>query len=312
MSGEKNLTLQCMEIWGGNHLTEEYVSLAGLDAWVLSRPHGNATDGGDVHFVSSCATGRITRMLIADVSGHGEDVASIAEELRFLMRRYVNYISQDRFLAEVNSQFMQRSSQGRFATAVAMTYFSPTNELVVCNAGHPRPIVYRQASSRWEVMQQQHPEQNNPVNIPLGVTHDVDYVPVQTRLSLGDRLLCYTDSLTEARYPDGSFFGEQGLCDLLNSLSIDDENDFIQLLLDGIAEKTGTPLKHDDLTVMLMKPNINHYKVPLSVRMKAPLLMMKGMAKSLVSKEYPMPLAEMTVKNIGGALLDVFNRARLR
>lgn len=312
MNTENNLTLQCMEIWGGNQHTEQCVSLAGLDAWVYSRPHGDATDGGDVHYVSSCATGRITRMLIADVSGHGELVAGIAEDLRFLMRRYVNYISQNRFLAEVNNQFMQRATEGRFATAVAMTYFSPTNELVICNAGHPRPVVYRQATGKWEVIQHPDNVQNSPVNIPLGVTDDVSYIPVQTRLSLGDRLLCYTDSLIEARFPDGRLLGEDALCELLNCLSIDNEKNFISMLLNSITEKTGAALEHDDLTVMLMKPNINHYKVPLAVRMKAPLLMVKGIAKSMVSADYPLPRAEMTLKNIGGALLDVFNRARLK
>ena len=61
--------------------------MAGLDAWVFSRPYGNASGGGDVYYVSSCATGRITRLLVADGAGvlvtdlDGQACAALAKEL---------------------------------------------------------------------------------------------------------------------------------------------------------------------------------------------------------------------------------------
>ena len=51
-------TGEAMEVWGGNQPADSGVIMPGLDAWVYSRPHGEATAGGDVHYVSSCATGR--------------------------------------------------------------------------------------------------------------------------------------------------------------------------------------------------------------------------------------------------------------
>src|SRR5688500_12623820 len=42
--------MQCMEVWGGNQAVETSVTMAGLDAWVYSRPYGgDAAGGGDVH-----------------------------------------------------------------------------------------------------------------------------------------------------------------------------------------------------------------------------------------------------------------------
>src|SRR5205809_333204 len=82
--------MQCMEVWGGNQIVDNGVNMPGLDAWVYSKPYGDAAGGGDVHYVSSCATGRIMRLLVADVSGHGSAVSSVAGQLRALMRRYVN------------------------------------------------------------------------------------------------------------------------------------------------------------------------------------------------------------------------------
>ena len=56
-----------MEVWGGSQLTARGVELGGLDAWVYSKPFGHAKRGGDVYYASSCATGRISRLLLADV-----------------------------------------------------------------------------------------------------------------------------------------------------------------------------------------------------------------------------------------------------
>ena len=69
--------MQCMEVWGGNAATSRNSRMPGLDIWVYSQPHEQSNVGGDIHYVSSCATGRITRLLLADVSGHGAGVAEV-------------------------------------------------------------------------------------------------------------------------------------------------------------------------------------------------------------------------------------------
>ena len=56
--------MQCMEVWGGSQLTSCGVEFGGLDAWVYSKPFGQAQSGGDVYYASSCATGRISRYLL--------------------------------------------------------------------------------------------------------------------------------------------------------------------------------------------------------------------------------------------------------
>src|SRR5688572_6077405 len=104
--------MQCMEVWGGNAAVDSGVVMAGLDAWVYSRPYHGNDAGGDVHYVSSCATGRINRLLLADVSGHGAAVGGVATGLRGLMRRYINFIDQTRFVGEINRAFTALSEGG--------------------------------------------------------------------------------------------------------------------------------------------------------------------------------------------------------
>jgi phosphoserine phosphatase RsbU/P len=143
-------TMACSEVWGGNGAADSSLVLPGLEGGVVSRPHRNAPSGGDVHYVSSCGTGRITRVMLVDVSGHGEAAANVAEFLRLVMQRYVNHIAPNKLATDLNQRLSTSKQRGgRFATAIIMTFFSPTGDLNLRNAGHPPPMLYRKASGRW-------------------------------------------------------------------------------------------------------------------------------------------------------------------
>jgi hypothetical protein len=58
-----------------------------------------------LHCVSSCATGRISPLLLADLSGHGQFVASTAVDLRPLMRRFVNRLDQKEFVCFTSAKW---------------------------------------------------------------------------------------------------------------------------------------------------------------------------------------------------------------
>ena len=260
--------MQCMEIWGGNQSVDSQVAMAGLDAWVHSRPFGQATaqtassGGGDVHYVSSCASGRITRLLVADVSGHGESVSSIALQLRTLMRRYVNYINPAKFMEAMNQRFTTLTEVGCFATAIVATYYAPTRTLSLGNAGHPAPLIYRASTASWSLLMR--PDDKNQQadtrlqsELPLGVVERVAYEPFQVSLHRGDLVLCYTDSLIEARGPghDGKMLGTQGLLNVVQSLPVSPPDGFIPSLIGVIEKMAPDNLRHDDVTALLFTPN---------------------------------------------------------
>src|SRR4051812_19266445 len=231
MSTEQTMT--CMEVWGGSDAADAAVTLAGLDAWVYSRPYEQAAAGGDVYYVSACATGRINRLLIADVAGHGERVRAVAIPLRDLMRKYVNFLDQSRFVISMNGQFVECSAAGCFATAVVTTFFAPTRTLSVCNAGHPPPLIWRSATGQWTFLDGATGDVANVTstlepattggNIPLGIVDLDDFDQFDVPLDVGDLVLVYTDSLMEAKAPDGEMLGLPGLLTLV-SKSCDPSN----------------------------------------------------------------------------------------
>ena len=88
--GQRPHQLACMEVWGGTRQVRLEVRLSGLAAWVYSMPIESSTGGGDVHYLSVCNAGLVSRIALADVSGHGPEVNTVAQLLLRLMHRYIN------------------------------------------------------------------------------------------------------------------------------------------------------------------------------------------------------------------------------
>ena len=241
-----------MEVWGGNQRADRYLEMPGLEAWVYSEPHEQAEGGGDVYYVSSCASGRITRILLADVSGHGIDASKLAIDLRGLMRRNINIIQQNRFVAEMNKQFADAASDSRFATAVVCSYFSPKRRLTLCNAGHPEPLCLQLHEGNWAPISQ--PSHTRELSdFPLGVVDETSYTQSVVTLSAGDLVLLFSDAFVEAVDANGNLLGTAGLLEIIRGLAAIQPSEFISLLINEIKKLDSSNLSTDDATVLLIR-----------------------------------------------------------
>lgn len=215
----ENHMLQCMEIWSGSKSIENVVSSPGMDGWIYSQPYHGQASGGDVHYLSLCVGGIVTRVVLADVAGHGELVASTSKALRGLLRRFMNVKQQNRLVAEINNEFTRNESDGRFATAIVMTFLSHKHKLLLTNAGHPRPLLYRCASGEWTFLDESSldfPETAG--NFPLGIVDDSTYQHFELDIHANDWLLLYTDALTEVADASDQQLGESGLKEIVCTL----------------------------------------------------------------------------------------------
>lgn len=246
--------LQCMEVWSGSKSIEKVVSSPGVDAWIFSRPYHGQASGGDVHYLSLCVGGIVTRLVLADVAGHGELVASTSHALRRLLRRFMNVKQQDRLVAELNSEFTRNGSEGRFATAIVATFLSHKHKLLLTNAGHPRPLVYRTSSREWSFLDDSLLDSSvDAPNFPFGIVGDSTYEHFELDIRTGDWLLLYTDALTEAADATESLLGEQGLKKIVCSLDVQSSPaELGQALLQGVVAYSDV-LDSDDTTIIAMK-----------------------------------------------------------
>lgn len=247
--------MKCMEVWGGNASIDRSFSVTGLRVWLYSCAHGQSEQGGDVYYISACASGRITRLLLADVSGHGSAVAGIATGLRDLMRRNISLIRQTRFVHEMNQQFAKLADTANFATAIVCTYFSPTRTLQFCNAGHPVALLYRAKERRWIAAAEcaTVASKQGLADTPLGVSDRARYSESKIKLDPGDRMLCVSDAFTEASDRDGKLLGSAGLLRIVARLNAASADQIIPSLVAHISDLHAGNLQQDDATALLFE-----------------------------------------------------------
>ncbi|MGW3071601.1 PP2C family protein-serine/threonine phosphatase [Kitasatospora sp. NPDC001132] len=164
--------------------------------------------GGDA-FDHSVAGGRL-HMSVFDAMGH--DLASGgASSVALAACRSTRRAGGDlAAIAQAIDRTLGRWIPERLLTAVVADLDSATGELTWVNCGHPTPLLIRGRHVVAGALRRR-PE------LPLGLGyHDRGPQAVHhTRLQPGDRVLIYTDGVTDARSPTGDVFGEERLTDTL-------------------------------------------------------------------------------------------------
>ena len=180
----------------------------------VSAPIELGQDGGDIHYLSVCGQGVLSRVALADVSGHGRAVTAAAERLLGLMRRHINQTEQRNFLHELSDALHKASNTEdvTFATALVIGFDSSSGQLVFTNAGQPPPLWYRAHDRRWTWLRPSSADMSRAVGLPLGMDFfGSEYSDTVIELGVGDVLVCYTDGLSEAADSTGHQIGEEFL-----------------------------------------------------------------------------------------------------
>ena len=244
--------MTCTEIWGGTRHSDRFLQTRGMDIHVFSEPYRDHEAGGDIHFVATCGSGHITRLLLADVSGHGAWIAELADKLREMLKRHIHTVDNSDLARALNDEFAGLAEGGRFATAIIASYFAPTDQLIVVNAGHPRPLWRRADMGDWRLLTDDAaaPESAAPENLPLGIISGTDYRQFVVNLAPHDRVVLYSDALAEAAAPDGAQLGEQGLLKAAASEDGGDLRSLTDRLLRAAADHRAGPPADDDATLL--------------------------------------------------------------
>ena len=243
-----------MEIWGGTQAADAGLSVPGMEGWVACRPFRGDAGGGDIHYVSLCGHGMLSRFLVADVSGHGQAVSALAEQLRGLMARYVDIPDQTDFVKNLNDGFADLAEDGKFATAVVASYLSWEHRLDICNAGHPHPLWYSAADDHWHRLHDETAVSHDVIrNLPLGVLEQSHYEQFTVSLGKGDLVVVYTDSLIEATSPQGAALKESGLLEMARHVGIDGgPRKFCHGLLAKVLDYADRGRLNDDMTFLAL------------------------------------------------------------
>jgi sigma-B regulation protein RsbU (phosphoserine phosphatase) len=172
--------------------------------------HGETTPAGAVggdYFGVWQPTSYSLHLCVADVSGKGTPGALIAAMLYASVSTLSSSgSSPDLILREVENMLAQQLTDGHYITIFYATLDLNTCVLEYVNAGHCPPILQRADGSMEQLM---------ATRTVLGLVFDAEFKRERVALRPGDRLVLYTDGITEANDGSGEEFGVERLVEAL-------------------------------------------------------------------------------------------------
>jgi sigma-B regulation protein RsbU (phosphoserine phosphatase) len=182
-------------------------------------------------------------VLVADVSGHGIPAAIVASMVKIALA------VQEGEIADPGAVLtrMNRALYGRFELAYVTAVFAlidpAAGTLTYASAGHPSPLL-RHSDGRLESLDER--------GIVLGFMPDASYASAIVRgIVPGDRVVFYTDGITEAARADGEFLGDREFQRLIAAGQAQPAGPFMSTLVDAARQWGGADFA-DDVTVVVV------------------------------------------------------------
>jgi sigma-B regulation protein RsbU (phosphoserine phosphatase) len=212
------------------------------DGWVSGTIIPSLEVSGDYYDLLERKDGRLG-VALADVSGKGMPAALIMASLRAAFRVSAARSDDPGALnAELNAFLEGCLRETEFATGV-LGFLDPENRSFhYSNAGHNPPLLmHTDGSYQWL----------DVGGTILGAFPNQVYAAERVPLKPGDRLVLYTDGLTESHKGDDVEFGNDRFVDLVRSVITKTPREIRDAIVARVEAWAGTPLP-DDLTVLVI------------------------------------------------------------
>ncbi len=181
--------------------------------------------------------------MVGDITGKGVAASMLMAHLHAIFRSLAPSMrSVTELVAGANRVFCQGTISSYFATLVC-GHFNRDGEVEICNAGHCYPLhTGHDGVARLE-----------STGLPLGLFAEGEYGSQKLRLAHGDRLVLYTDGLSESFNGAGEQYGTARLTALLERQGGLPAKELLAAILEDVQGfRSGKP-KSDDLTVMTIR-----------------------------------------------------------
>ena len=214
------------------------------DGWLVAAGSSQACFqvGGDYFDVVEIAPDRWGAVL-ADVSGKGVSAALMTSLLQgAFFSAAAGQQSLSESVARINRYVSERSRHARFATAFCIV-LNRDGAATWVNAGHCAGLLAR-ASGEIDWLK--------PTSPPIGLFAEAEFPSEKLQLASGDRLVIYSDGVSEAASFSNDRFGEQRLGDLVKANHTLPPADLHRRLIDEVAAFTQGAEQADDLTLLIL------------------------------------------------------------
>ena len=200
--------------------------------------------GGDYYDFLPLEDGRVA-LVIADVSGKGVGAALLMSAFRAsLMSQDLRHEPIATVLARLNRFLHHSVEPGKFVTAFLGVLDGASGRLVYSNAGHNAPLV---VSADGTVARLE------AGGLILGILEEAGYETGEATLVPGDRLVLYTDGVTEAMDEHDEQWGEERLVELVRSGAGLDSAALVGRIVEAVRRFEGDRGASDDVTLIVAR-----------------------------------------------------------
>jgi serine phosphatase RsbU (regulator of sigma subunit) len=199
--------------------------------------------GGDYYDVIPAGPHAWTAV-VADVSGKGVSSALLASLLQgaFLAVSHGDTALHKR-LERINEFLNERTAGEKYAT-VFYCLLERGGRLHYVNAGHCPPLIVRQAGGI---------ESLAATGPPVGLIESAEFEVGETALAAGDKIVVYSDGVTEAQSLQGEFFGRQKLRQVVAEHHADSCRALHEAIAGAVAAFTESAPQADDITLVVIE-----------------------------------------------------------
>jgi phosphoserine phosphatase RsbU/P len=163
--------------------------------------------GGDYYDVLKFSERKVG-ICIGDVVGKGISAALLMANLQASFRAFASEeVSPGTLVGKLNEVVSNNIAPDKFVTFCYCTINTADNRLTYASAGHWPPILFRKSGEAVRLKEG---------GAPLGIFPSLNYEDAGLPLASGDRLVIYTDGLTEAMDSSEQEYGEQRLVELVS------------------------------------------------------------------------------------------------
>ena len=180
----------------------------------------------------------------ADVSGKGVGAAILASLLQgmFLAAPFTR-LAMEEMMSRTNHFLNERTGGEQYATIFYCTV-EESGLMRWVNAGHPPPLLAN-ASGRLDALAAS--------GVPVGMLAETSYPAEESQLQPGDKLVMYSDGLTEARNLQGEFYGLKRLCEVVSRNAGANCQDLHAAILSAVSEFTQGAPQQDDVSLVALE-----------------------------------------------------------
>ena len=199
--------------------------------------------GGDYYDVVDLGDNGLG-IFVADVSGHGAPAAIVMAMLRAVLHSLADPSDPAAVLRHLNQHFQYLWDTSMFATAVYGVMNVESRRLRLACAGHPPPLLFRPGM----------PVAAAPVDgvVPL-LLMEIDEVPTtDVQLHTGDRLLFYTDGVTERMTSSEAMYDLERLSAAFERLGPQSPGEIVGHLTAEVEAFAAGQEADDDLTLLVL------------------------------------------------------------